>query len=120
LPPAAPEVHMRRLAPLVPIAIALSLTQIPTPGAHASGPPKDDTKANVAKITIFNNATIYTAADDKPLVGGYVVVKDGKIAAVVGPGIALPDLKDEAEVIDLKGAVIIPGLVDTHSHVGLW
>ncbi|MFM8273622.1 MAG: amidohydrolase family protein, partial [Gemmata sp.] len=41
---------------------------------------------------------------------------DGKIIAV-GPRPQLPD--GDLEVIDLKGATIIPGLVDTHSHVGV-
>ena len=115
---------MCRFAPLVPIVIAMSLPFVPTQrdtrGADAPRSPKDEAKADADKVTIFRNATIYTATADKPIEGGYMVVKDGKIAAVVPAGIALPDLKDDAEVIDLKGAVIIPGLVDTHSHVGVW
>jgi imidazolonepropionase-like amidohydrolase len=109
---------MRRFAPLIPIAIALSLPFVPTGAETRGGAPQE--KAEADKTLIFTNATIYTATADKPVEGGYMVVKGGKIAAVVGPGIALPDLKEPAEVIDLKGATIIPGLVDTHSHVGLW
>jgi imidazolonepropionase-like amidohydrolase len=107
---------MRRFAPLVPIVIALSLPLLPT---RAAGEPPAPKGAG-AKVTVFKNATIYTATSDEPLEGGYMVVKGGKIASVVGPGAAPPDLKEEAEVIDLKGAVITPGLIDTHSHVGVW
>lgn len=47
---------------------------------------------------------------------GVVVVQDGVILAV-GPreGVVLPA---DAEVVDVSGKVLMPGLVDTHSHVG--
>ena len=42
----------------------------------------------------------------------------GKIAAVGARGdVAVPD---GADAVDLDGAVVIPGLVDTPSHIGLW
>lgn len=44
---------------------------------------------------------------------GSVAVKDGKIAAVLAPGI-LPEAK---EVIDAAGHYIFPGAIDTHAHL---
>src|SRR5262245_5743343 len=70
---------------------------------------------------VFRNATIYTAAAYEPISDGILVVINGKISVVAsakGPNsIGLPE---EAETIDLKGAVVIPGLVDTHSHIGIF
>ena len=48
------------------------------------------------------------------LEGGDVLVQDGKIAAV---GHGLSTSSADAEVIDAKGRLVVPGLVDTHRHV---
>jgi imidazolonepropionase-like amidohydrolase len=48
--------------------------------------------------------------------GGVVVASAGKIVAV-GPAATTP-VPPDAERIDCAGKVIMPGLVDTHSHVG--
>ena len=44
----------------------------------ASGNEDKEAKAPADKVTIFTHATIYTAAADKPVEGGYLVVKGGK------------------------------------------
>lgn len=64
---------------------------------------------------VFTNATIYTGTTEKPLEKATLIVRSGKIVAV-----GADKIPDGATVTDLKGAVIIPGLVDTHSHIGLY
>ncbi len=51
-----------------------------------------------------------------PIPDGVVVVADGKIAAI-GPAATTP-VPAAAERHDCRGRVLMPGLVDTHSHVG--
>ncbi|MBL8864544.1 MAG: amidohydrolase, partial [Planctomycetia bacterium] len=63
----------------------------------------------------FVNATIHTAAGE-PIPRGVLVIRDGKIVSV-GPAAGVPA---DAKIVDLNGAVIIPGIVDTHSHVGIY
>ena len=68
-----------------------------------------------------NRATAFVGADlipisGPPIPGGVVIVSGGRIAAV-GPAASTP-IPPDAERIDLTGKVILPGLVDTHSHVG--
>src|SRR5439155_2380846 len=52
-----------------------------------------------------------------PIDDGVLVVRDGKVAALGPKGTPIPA---SATVRDVAGAVIIPGLVDTHSHIGIY
>ncbi|HEY1191330.1 MAG TPA: amidohydrolase, partial [Gemmata sp.] len=100
---------MHGRAAFVPIVIALSLPFVP---AGRAGAPKAPEGGAADTVTVFKNATLHTAATDKPIENGTLVVRGGKIADV-GPA-ANVKIPAGAEVFDLKGAVIIPGLVDTH------
>lgn len=50
-----------------------------------------------------------------PIENGVLVVQDGKITAVGDANTRIPR---NAEIHDASGKVIMPGLVDTHSHIG--
>ncbi len=51
-----------------------------------------------------------------PISNGVMIVQNGKITAVGAAGsVTIPR---NAERIDVTGKVIIPGIVDTHSHIG--
>lgn len=65
---------------------------------------------------VFTNAVIYTGIGDKPIEKGTLIVRGGKVQAVMAGG----ELPAGTAAHDLKGAVIIPGLVDTHSHIGIY
>src|SRR5439155_4347071 len=56
---------------------------------------------------------------DQPITSGMLVVADGKIV-YAGSGDVGIQLPRGSESRDMKGAVVIPGLVDTHSHIGVY
>lgn len=63
----------------------------------------------------FTGATIITISGDE-ITNGVLIVQNGKITAVGAEGeVSVPG---DAEVHDLTGKVIMPGLVDSHSHIG--
>lgn len=47
---------------------------------------------------------------------GTILIEDGKIKSV-GKSVKVPE---GAEVIDAKGKVVMPGLVEAHCHIGIW
>jgi imidazolonepropionase-like amidohydrolase len=69
------------------------------------------------RAVVYRGARILTAAG-APIDDGALIVQKGKIVAV-GPANQLK-MPENAEVRDLAGKTIIPGLVDTHSHIGIW
>ncbi|MFW5897119.1 MAG: amidohydrolase [Bacillota bacterium] len=54
--------------------------------------------------------------DGPPINEGVMLVEDGKIVDI-GANVRVPP---DAETVNLGGRVVIPGLVDAHSHVGMW
>jgi imidazolonepropionase-like amidohydrolase len=62
----------------------------------------------------IRNATVFPVAGP-PLAAGVVVFAQGRITAV-GEAVALPP---EADVVDATGLFLLPGLIDTHSHLGV-
>lgn len=68
-----------------------------------------------AQVTVFQGAKIIPI-NSEPIDDGILVIEDTKIKAVGTPDeINIPS---DAEIIDVSGKVIMPGLVDSHSHIG--
>ncbi|MFF1830841.1 amidohydrolase [Paenarthrobacter sp. NPDC058040] len=66
------------------------------------------------KVTMYRNGSIYTAAD--PFATAMVV--DGDTVAWVGSEQAATSIADGTmEIIDLHGALLAPGFVDSHVHL---
>jgi imidazolonepropionase-like amidohydrolase len=68
-----------------------------------------------ARPTAFLNARIVPIAG-APIEQGILLVQNGKITAV-GDARTVR-LSSDVDRIDLKGSVIMPGIVDSHSHIG--
>lgn len=67
------------------------------------------------RSTAFINARIIPI-NGQPIEQGVLLVKNGKIVAVADARTI--KLSADVQLVDLAGKVIMPGLVDTHSHVG--
>lgn len=80
------------------------------PGLYAS-----TYKPLPSRPTLITNATVLTATGDR-IEGGSVLLRDGKIAAV-GAQIAAPA---GVTVIDARGKWVTPGVIDAHSHLGVY
>jgi imidazolonepropionase-like amidohydrolase len=70
--------------------------------------------ALAADLAIIN-ANILPISEE-PIAGGVVLIEDGRIAAV-GFGLEVPE---GTEVYDAQGRWLTPGLIDVHSHMGVY
>ena len=68
-----------------------------------------------SRTTVIRNVNLLTAAG--PMIrNGAILLRDGRIAAV-GATVEAPA---DAVVIDGAGRYVTPGLIDTHSHLGVY
>ncbi|MGI6404006.1 MAG: amidohydrolase [Oscillospiraceae bacterium] len=65
-------------------------------------------------MLILKQGTLMTMCED-PFVGD-IAIEDGKI---IGIGRHLP-IPGGAQVLDVSGKTVLPGIVDAHSHIGLF
>ncbi len=72
-------------------------------------------KRRVNPPVLVRNATILTAAGQE-LPNASILFRDGKIVAV-GSGVPAPA---DAVVVDGTGKFVTPGIIDTHSHLGVY
>ena len=67
----------------------------------------------MSELTI-TNALIVPMTEKKTSFNGYVQVKDG---AIIGIGAGAPSGRRSEEVIDGSGCVLLPGLINAHTHL---
>lgn len=91
-----------------------SAATAPAPPAERPSLPAPPRDVPVARLAAITNATILTAASGT-VRNGTILIRDGKIAAV-GPDVRVPR---DATVHDATGRFVIPGIVDSHSHMAI-
>jgi Tol biopolymer transport system component/imidazolonepropionase-like amidohydrolase len=73
-------------------------------------------KADVPRGTVvFTGGKVITMENDQVIDNGVVIVKDNKIVTVGDANTVIPK---NAQIIDISGKSIMPGLFDAHAHGG--
>ena len=98
------------------IAACAVLTAACTQDNGDDGPPPFDSRyaALPSQTTLITGATVLTGTGER-LDNADVLLVDGKIAGV-GTGLSA----DGAEVVDATGKWVTPGIIDVHSHLGVY
>lgn len=117
-PRLAPAVTTATFTP-APVPIQDTTSRVPL-GAGALSEPNANPfpstyRAPATRPTLIRNATIMTAAGTT-IRGGSLLLREGKVAAV-GASIDAPS---DAIVVDGTGKYVTPGIIDTHSHLGVY
>jgi imidazolonepropionase-like amidohydrolase len=118
-----------RLVPLLLLAIAVRGAAQATPTTPAATPapgpgglsiPNADPFPSTyvpfaSRPTVIRNVNIMTAVG--PMIqNGSILLQNGKIAAI-GANVTMPT---DAVVIDAGGKYVTPGIIDVHSHLGVY
>lgn len=105
---------MKRLLSFVSAAV-MAAAAVAADQQTAPNPYGSTYQAPVSRATVIRNATILTAAGPA-IERGTILLQGGKVAAV-GQTVNAPA---DAVVIDATGKWVTPGVIDTHTHNGVY
>jgi imidazolonepropionase-like amidohydrolase len=94
--------HIRHVVYILLLALAISVIFIASPLSAAE------------KVTAIQGGDLYTITDGI-IKNGTILIEDGKISGI-GQNIEIPK---DAEVIDARGKVVMPGLVGINAQAGV-
>ena len=106
---------MIKHACLMAVAVAATAVAADQQPAQNQNPYASTYRAAPARTTVIRNATILTAAGPA-IERGAILLQDGKVAAV-GATVNAPS---DAVLVDGAGKWVTPGVIDTHSHLGVY
>ncbi len=116
---------MRSLFIALGSAVITACAAQPLAPAEPAAPPQEQSAARApfsstyrvepSPTTLIHNATVLTGTGER-IDGGDVLIENGHIAAV-GPSLTAPA---GAVIIDASGRWVTPGLIDVHSHLGVY
>ena len=86
------------------------------PPANAEPPFPSSYTAPEHNPTLITNATVLTG-DGQRLEGASVYFVNGKIVEVTNTA---PEVTANTQVIDAQGRWVTPGVIDVHSHLGVY
>lgn len=66
---------------------------------------------------ILNNATLVTFWASKPFLEGALIALEGRTIVDFGTAGKLIDRYDDPQTLDVGGRIVMPGLVNAHTHL---
>lgn len=70
-----------------------------------------------APLTVIRAGSLLDGNSDTPRKNQLIFVRGDRIEKIADAGAALPA---DAHIIDLSNATVLPGLIDSHTHIMLW